>query len=758
MHASLSLDLQRFAEAFPTEDELRKRVHALLARMPHTQGVEITHGPQEYGKDLVFYSPDGFDDWVLHACVVKNEKISGSAEDKSGARNVFHQVEQALDTPFIKSSGEEVRVARVYVISPFDCPQTTMRSIQGKLLARSGQVDFLCGARLLEKFAKYWPEFIAFESTVLGAYVASLQRGFDESDPLNFLMGQHAILSGIGRSLTNVYVRQGFRITLQSVELLVRLPIFAPLDSITQETFGNMLQSLRVASMFISHTEVWDEGNEQQADLLVKELVLLVDELEETWDPTVEKRYEETLRAVDTVLRRFAQHVEMSNKFATEVDNVLSHLHSSQFQNFIRVQSVVRAFPNAFRRIGSPRTEIYPDNLLEQIEGPVLITAPAGYGKTSFCKWNTINDALQLANGTSKNVPVYVALHQLSQSPLTAPETAFFQTQEIQQLVESAKKNRQRVRLYLDGLDEITNPDQQRRVMALAEQISHHESMQIVVTSRDHLSGSWLKWLSRIRLAELNDEQIAKLIGNWLGEQAYDLQNFNEQIERSRTLKGLMRIPLLATLIIAVFKRLKSLPENRVRLYEMFVELMCGGWDFAKNITRDSRFKLKAKMAVLIRLAALLHLSVRREAREADFEMAVKVILPAEIQHWRGLLDEILEDGLLVRTGHTLAFSHLSFQEFLVAKDLNDPNASRQQTVLRSFLSGDDWWREVLSFYFAMDKRPDEMEYWVLQTWNRMPKDYKQTYDLQARYEFLLNCLKDAYVGWSPRRLQLSSA
>jgi predicted NACHT family NTPase len=53
-----------------------------------------------------------------------------------------------------------------------------------------------------------------------------------------------------------------------------------------------------------------------------------------------------------------------------------------------------------------------------------------------------------------------------------------------------------------------------------------------------------------------------------------------------------MRVPLLATLIIAVFRnpRLKKLPESKVRLYELFVELHSGGWDAAKNISRNSSY------------------------------------------------------------------------------------------------------------------------------------------------------------------------
>lgn len=81
-------ELKRFAESFKSEDELRKHVATLLTKM-RTQGVQITHGTQEYGKDIIFYAPDAFNNWVLNACVIKNTKITGSADDNDGARNVL---------------------------------------------------------------------------------------------------------------------------------------------------------------------------------------------------------------------------------------------------------------------------------------------------------------------------------------------------------------------------------------------------------------------------------------------------------------------------------------------------------------------------------------------------------------------------------------------------------------------------------------------------------------------------------------------
>ena len=76
----MSSDVQRFAESFRNEAELRERLATLFSKFSNIQGVEVPHGPQEYGKDIVFYSQDAIGDWILNACVVKNAKITGAAE------------------------------------------------------------------------------------------------------------------------------------------------------------------------------------------------------------------------------------------------------------------------------------------------------------------------------------------------------------------------------------------------------------------------------------------------------------------------------------------------------------------------------------------------------------------------------------------------------------------------------------------------------------------------------------------------------
>jgi hypothetical protein len=298
----VSSDLQRFAESFRTEADLRERLATLFSKMPGIQGVQITHGPQEYGKDIILYSQDAIGDWILNACVVKNDKITGAADGQTSGRNVMVQVEQALDTPHINASGRDESVARVYVISPYECPQTTMRSIQGKLQGTSGQVTFLCGRPLLEKFAKHWPEFIAFETTLVGSYIARLQRTFDDTDPIAFLMTQHQVLSAGSRGLAKVYVRQRFRKSLQEFELLVRAPAPPNLHlGNREEEIVEFAQGLVSMAGLLRHPEAWELSRAGEAEPMSAELVSFAEAVRTSWKAEYERFRSERQRQGDHV-------------------------------------------------------------------------------------------------------------------------------------------------------------------------------------------------------------------------------------------------------------------------------------------------------------------------------------------------------------------------------------------------------------------------------------------------------------------------
>jgi len=775
----MTSDLQHFAESFRDEAELRERLAGLFPKMPAIQGLQVTHGTQEYGKDLIFYSQDAIGDWILNACVVKNDKITGSAEGPGSGRNVLVQVEQALDTPHIGTSGQEENVAHVYVISPYECPQTTMRSIRGRLQGRSGQVTFLCGRLLLEKFAKYWPEFVAFETTLIASYIARLQRNFDDTDPIAFLMTQHQVLSAGSKGLAKVYVRQRFRKFLQEFDLLVRPPYPINLGQLNSErAVADFAQGFSAIAALLRHPEAWDPGRAHEAEPTSAELLSVAEEMRISWKAEYERYRSERQRRGDHVPPRDSVQVpiaidvslvhalldraagaltilnariEAANGFARRCTNVLAELGSPAHLSYCASSQIVQLVPAAFRGKHPAREIFLPQDLLSKTAVALLITAPAGYGKTSFCKWHFLHDVQLLVDSKSDCIPVYVPLHQLATVPVTNVDEVFVRSGDVRQLVQFAKQESRRIRFYLDGLDEVSTIEQQRKLMELASQIPKEMSTaQVVVTGRDYVTGHWLNWLARIGLAELTDEQVNEFIENWLGNDTVELATFRRQLEKSRTLLPLMRVPLLGTLIVAVFKKMQALPENKVKLYEIFVDLMCGGWDMAKNVRRDSKFGSNAKLSILTRLAGHLHINERREAEESDIRLVLKEALPAVYDDWRTVLSELLEDGLLVRLAGGMGFAHLSFQEYLAARDLTtDPTGERQKRVLKRFLTGQDWWREVLAFYLSATQRPDEAAHWIRSVGTKISRDLRSQ-DIGKRWDFMVGCLQEAAPGWMP--------
>jgi hypothetical protein len=126
----LQPEIERFANSFPNEYVLQERLETLFSKIPNVSGVKILQGTQEYGKDLVFYERGTCGERRLIACVVKNDKISGSISAQSGASRVLFQVRQALKNAYVGTKGEAEFVNHVYVISPWPCSQEAMNSIK----------------------------------------------------------------------------------------------------------------------------------------------------------------------------------------------------------------------------------------------------------------------------------------------------------------------------------------------------------------------------------------------------------------------------------------------------------------------------------------------------------------------------------------------------------------------------------------------------------------------------------------------------
>ena len=301
---------------------------------------------------------------------------------------------------------------------------------------------------------------------------------------------------------------------------------------------------------------------------------------------------------------------------------------------------------------------------------------------------------------------------------------------------------------YLDGLDEVADVDQRIALMQCAKKvISSWPLARVVVTSRNYISGPELGWLTRLNLAELGPEDVKTLASKWLQSPDH-VVGFTQQLSKSAALERICRVPLIATLTLAVYKNDPSLPRNKAALYKTFSELLCGGWDYVKGVNRNSHFGRHDKLRILIRFAGILHMNRLTSSSQLELRRAVTDVHSELIPVFGRLLEELLEDGLVQMSGGEIIFSHLSFQEYLASLEFGDPSGERSNALLLGFLRGDDWWREVIGFYVGGPHRPDEMERWV----KAGAKKIESTvFNDGGRSSFLISSIEEAFPGWKSR-------
>lgn len=725
-----------FEFSFSSEILLQQAIAGLLMKMPEITGVQILQGTQEYGKDIIFYTRGGFSEQMLCACVVKNTKITGNADKAGGARTIFHQAEQAFDTYHTDESGISIPIERVYIVTPFDLAPNTISSIKGKLRDRSGQVRFISGPPLFELFKKYWPDYLADEAEVIEQHLRQIQDDNLVETNLTSLASQYN-LGEIRADTKKVYVAQSFyrEVTFYSLnQSLVEVPTIK--DQTRKTEVEEATKPLKRIDNVLSKLNEWGLCDSYDKESFQAEISRLLEKFTVEWEKLI-KAEKQQLPAIIAKLQQSTSELfvltEKRKKIIGEVEANLERLKrtvtsiklsgvealSNQiFLDSCYLDDCIHTIPEGMFEVTEKTRIEFSKNLLDEWANHLLIVGSPGYGKTSFCRWQALQDAEKYNSGLSSVLPVYIPLHKLARGRLGSFEQTFLgRLGKSALLSESTQNKNVKVRLYLDGLDEIASVERRREIIELAQEGSKAGSnYQVIVTARDYVYGNWLGWLPRLSLNGFDNRDIKEFIDKWIGLRTKKGKDFVEQLNKTHSLLSLMRIPLLATLIVLVFKQTSKLPESKTKLYESFVDLLSGGWDIAKGVLRESKFGQRIKLSVLSNLAHTIHLRKYRVFTDEDVKIAVQpVFSSSSLDDWQLLRDEFIADGLIIKTGSTLQFAHFSFQEFLAAKFLiGCPQSAKAGRALESYLYGNDWWRETLKFYIGLSTNSKEIVRWLM--------------------------------------------
>ncbi len=336
-------------------------------------------------------------------------------------------------------------------------------------------------------------------------------------------------------------------------------------------------------------------------------------------------------------------------------------------------------------------------------DGPLVILGGPGAGKTTLLKHVGLC-ALEAAVGTNRPevdltfthdaVPVFIRCAGLKARAASVAKVIARQSPQVDLQVpeglfqDSLKDGR--CLLLLDGLDEATDAEHTARLSRWVEKLhTTFPKVRIVLTSRwaSYKGAAQLRTAHRVlNLAPLETGDMELFLRRWyptIEADAIQAEAYTRSLLKAlqdpqrQDLLRLAATPLMLVIMAFVHRVGRGLPERRVELYDLCVNILLEHWnketerkpipaDLGRTILRPIAFWMQCQPE-------------RRSAAQRDIEA---LIAPA-LARTPGLHErdptrflETLRDrstGLFTGVNENeYAFQHLTFQEYLAAQHVDD--------------------------------------------------------------------------------------
>ncbi|MFI5893770.1 NACHT domain-containing protein [Actinoplanes sp. NPDC051513] len=270
--------------------------------------------------------------------------------------------------------------------------------------------------------------------------------------------------------------------------------------------------------------------------------------------------------------------------------------------------------------------------------------------------------------------------------------------------------------VLLDGLDEVANADQRRDIVAwVNQQIAVHPRNDFVVTSRPHgYRDAFVESATTLQVLSFTPDQVRRFLQGWylaverratgstgrevemLAQEAAD--DLLDRLAASPALYDFTINPLLLTMIANVHRFRRSLPNSRADLYGEVCQVMLWRRQEAKrlnlNLPGISKERLLAWLAFEMMRSGTRDIGLRQllDGIRPRLKRVSTDVTPEEF------INDVGSNGLLVERERDLyAFAHLTFQEYLAARYIQEHGL---EPVLVEAVD-DPWWREVTLLYLS---------------------------------------------------------
>ncbi|OQZ00821.1 MAG: hypothetical protein B6D35_05245 [Candidatus Brocadia sp. UTAMX2] len=396
-----------------------------------------------------------------------------------------------------------------------------------------------------------------------------------------------------------------------------------------------------------------------------------------------------------------------------------------------------------------------------------LVRGLPGGGKTTLMRYLVHRFATLGAEGKKELIPVYVRLRDFCCTKNTLDEFVKQQINEdsdspemLDVLCDKRRFLEQPMALFLDGLDEIEDPETNKKIAGIMDAFAKkYPRCRIIVTSRPiGLKSEDYPGYRPLDLLPLDDLVMKEYLGKWFKDDTDKIDVLWKTFGDKPRIRALAANPFLLSMICFTFgiDDKAELIERRSQLYANCTRSLLD-----RPYDTDQRQTGKVHITYEEALGLLKDISLKFFLwQEADFDPDhVKVIgrshptaaLPGKTDEVLDLLQR--ETGLIQRLKEGYTFVHRSLWEYFTALALLE---KKQEFVIRHAANPD--WEEVVRLYAGLLVRDDDVKELINGLWTiNRPLALRVTTEVKTSVDEIIQPLIEQEQGNQGKLLLIDS-